>query len=264
VEPAVTRSIRKRLTAALRRPYPGGYWETTAVITLPRRVSSTAPRWSPGPGYIEAMTATVWAKPLGGGRTEAAVILDDTDGTPVMVTGAVPAEQVLGFGGLCDKPHRIHWLAEAPPMTTPLAAEHPAIRYQAWSRQLAEHIDELLYRLGRTRHLVAEQPHVSATPHGGIQVAVPIRIEPGPWWRYDIHAHAALLAGVLRHYGRGTRLRFHPSSAVEVIDPLYHQAWRRLPGKPAGLARDDVPPVQPRADEHGDDSPAAAGALPSP
>ncbi|MEJ3741792.1 hypothetical protein WEI85_00620 [Actinomycetes bacterium KLBMP 9797] len=232
----MTRSIRRRLTAALRRDHRSGYAQTTAVITLPHRVSSTVPRWSPGPGYIEALTATVWAQPLHAGRTEAVVVLPDLDDGPVMITGAVAVEDVLGFGGLCDKPHRIRWQAEQTPVSTPLATDHPAAVYQDCYRRLAEHLDELLHRLGRPRRLMPEQPRLSATPRGGVQVAVPIWIEPGPWWRYDIRAHAAVLAGVLRHYGRGTRLRFLPSHAADVIDPLYQHARRLLTTRSVGEA----------------------------
>jgi hypothetical protein len=228
----VTPSIRKRLTAALRQYHAGGWWETTAVITLPRRVSATVPRWSPGPGYVEAMTATVWAQPSGAGYTHAVVVLADPVGPSVKISGTVSVHTVLGLGGLCDKPHRIRWQAEAPTSTL-LATDHPAVVYHDRYQRLAEEFDQLLRRLGRTRHLLPEQPRVSATPHGGIQAALPICIEPGRWWRYDVHAHAAVLAGVLRRHGRGTRVRFHPRTAADVIDPMYHQARRRLASNPA-------------------------------
>ena len=261
----MTRSIRKRLAAALRWTQPGSWWETIAVIAVPRRVRDTVPRWSPGPGYIEAMTATVWIRPVGDGHATAVVVLDDVGDTPVMVTGTVPVEDVVGPGGLCDKPHRIRWLAVHPPTITPLAADHPAARYQAWCQHTAAHLDQLLHCLGRLRHLVPAQAVVSATRHDGIQVAVEIRVEPGPWRRYDVHAHAALLAGVLRHYGRGTRLRFHPPTADDVIDPLYHQAWRLLQtNRSAGPSAPDAPAAQPRVAEHGTAGPSSASAQPSP
>ncbi len=126
----MTPSIRKRMTAALRQDQPGGWWETTAVIKLPHRVSGTAPWWSPGLGYIEAMTATVWAHPADARHTTAVVVINDADDTPVMLTGRVSADNVLGLGGLCDKPHRIRWLAEPSPTSTPLANDHPAAVYR--------------------------------------------------------------------------------------------------------------------------------------
>jgi len=37
-----------------------------------------------------------------------------------------------------------------------------------------------------------------------------------------------VLAGVLRHYGPGTRVRFHPPTAEQAVGPLYHRAWQLL------------------------------------
>jgi hypothetical protein len=202
----VTPSIRKRLTAALRQAQPGGWWETTAVITFPRTLTGAAPRWSPGPGYVEAMTATVWAAPADGQLTRAVVIGHHTaPDPPVMLTAAVSVIDVLGLGGLCDKPHRIRWLGQDTPVATPLNLDHPAVTYRAWTRALADELDQMLRRLGRSRHLLPEQARVSATPSGGFQAAMHVWIEPGPWRRHDIHSHAGILAAVVRHYGPGTR-----------------------------------------------------------
>jgi hypothetical protein len=62
----------------------------------------------------------------------------------------------------------------------------------------------------------------------GFQAALPVWIEAGPWRRYDIRSHAGVMAGVLRHYGPGTRVRFHGPAAEQAVDPLYHRAWQLL------------------------------------
>lgn len=222
-------SIRKRLGVALRQHRPGGFWETTAVIALPRALADTAPIWSPGPGYVEAMTATVWAKPAGSQLTDAMVIGHDAESdTPVMMTAAVTVRDVLGLGGLCDKPHRIRWLGTHPPTVTALPPDHPALAYRDWTQRLGDDLDQLLHRLGRSRHVLPDQARLSATPGGGFQAALPVWIEAGQWRRYDIHSHAGVLAGVLRHYGPGTRVRFHGPTAEQAVDPLYHRAWQLL------------------------------------
>lgn len=225
----MTPSIRKRLGAALRQHRPGGFWETIAVISLPRALADTVPLWSPGPGYVEAMTATVWAKPGAGQLTQAVVIGHDLDpDVPVMMTAAVTVGGVLGLGGLCDKPHRIRWLGADTPTVTALPADHPAVTYQDWTQRLGDDLDQMLHRLGRSRHVMPHQARLSATPSGGFQAALPVWIEAGQWRRYDIHSHAGLLAGVLRHYGPGTRVRFHVPTAEQAVDPLYHRAWQLL------------------------------------
>jgi hypothetical protein len=226
----------------MRRRHRNGWWETIAVITFAQPVSSSMPRWSPGPGFVEAMAATVWAKPVGADRAHAVVVLRE-DGRTVMLEGTVAIGDVLRLGGLCDKPHRIVWLAQTPPVSTVLGIDHPAIAYQDWCERFEEELDQLVLRLSRSRQPMAHLAHVEVTPGAGIQASMVIEVEAGPGSRDEIYAHAALLTGVLRHFGRGTRVRFSPASARDVIDPLYHRARQVLaPRRPTTpTARTDDP-----------------------
>jgi hypothetical protein len=225
----VSRLVRRRLAAALRQTRPAGWWETTAVLRLPSALSQAAPVWSPEPGYVEALTATVWAYPSGNRIAHAVVVVGAAEpGGRVIKSGPVGGVDVMRWGGLVDKPHRISWLAHTPPVTWHLDDNHPALSYQDWLYRTADDLDRHYRRQLRARHLHANQVQLLATPGGGFQATVAIQIVTGPYRRYDITAHAAALSALLRRLGPGTRLRFHPAAAEHLTDPLSHHAWRLL------------------------------------
>jgi len=235
----VSRAVRRNLAAALRQTRPAGWWKTTAVLRLPRALSQAAPVWSPQPGYVEALTATVWARPSGSRPAHAVVVVDAAEpGRRVIKSGLVTGVDVVRWGGLADKPHRISWLAHTPPVTWHIDDNHPALSYQDWRYKTQDDLDGHYRRLLHARHLIADPVRLRATPSGAFQATIAIQIETGPYRRYDITAHAAALSGLLRRLGLGTRLRFHPATATHITDPLHEHAWHLLA------------PQQPQAQQH--------------
>ncbi len=218
----MSRPVRRRLAKAL-QPSTAGWLETTAVLRLP---PADTPRWTPDPSYMEAMTATVWVRRTGRCDAHAVVLTYCGDGAQVLSRGIVAAEDAVRLGGLTDKPHRISWLGRDV-TTEPICADHPAARYHDWVWATADHLDGLYRRLLRRRHLHSQQVRLRATPAGHFQATVAIEIEAGAYQRFDLTAHAAALSGLLRHLGRGARLRFHPRQHP-AIDPLDAQAYRDL------------------------------------
>lgn len=111
------RSVRKSILRAARaaggsRRYPD--CRVTVTVDLPPAVTADAPTWAPY-GYCEGPTARRWARADGPGLARAVVLTwSPEDGeTPVLASALVTASDLLGIAGLCDKPHRIRWVAAA-------------------------------------------------------------------------------------------------------------------------------------------------------
>jgi hypothetical protein len=223
----VSRAVYRRLRAAL-QPRTGRWLETVAVLRLP---PTEAPLWTPGPSYVEAMTATVWARRISGGDAHAVVRTYGSDGTPVLSRGIVAAGDVWRLGGLTDKPHRIRWLGRNV-TTEPVGNDHPAVAYHDWVLAIADRLEELHWRLLRRRFLHGQQLRVKAAAGGRFHATVDIEIETGAYLRHDVTAHTAALSGLLRdlgHLGRGARLRFYPRHhpAADPLDAHAYQLFAR-------------------------------------
>ncbi len=217
----MSRAIRSRLQAAL-RPSPAGWLETVAVLRLPLPITP----WTPDEPFVEALTATVWARLFGHGNAHAIVRTYHGDGMPVLAKGTVSCADVVRLGGLCDKPHRIMWLsADVDPQ--PVDTSHRAVVYHQAVADISQRLADRYGRLLHRRFLRGQQVRVRATPAGGFAATVPIDIEPGPYQRADIAAHTAALSGLLRRFGPGGRLRFHPPHH-RATDLLHERAWRHF------------------------------------
>jgi len=181
--------------------------------------------------YVEAMTATVWARRINRFDAHAVVRTYGPDGTPVLSRGIVAVGDVVRLGGLTDKPHRISWLGRNVTTET-IGHDHPAAAYHDWVLAIADRLEELHWRLLRRRFLHGQQLRVKAIGGGRFQVTMDIEIETGAYLRHDLTAHAAALSGLLRHLsqlGNGARLRFYPRHhpAVDPLDDHAGQVFAR-------------------------------------
>lgn len=178
------RTIMKRLAAALHQPAYSRWQVANCLLRLPPARAATAPLWSPGRGYLEVVTAQVWAATSDRITARATVVTydPDTDGE-VLAEAEVAVEDVLGLGGLCDKPHRIRSTAQPGSLrTTPLAGDHPVLRYRAWCDHVSEQIEDLLDGYWRRCELSGHSVRLSRIPGEGFRTTVGMLIDPDPYW----------------------------------------------------------------------------------
>lgn len=225
------RTIIKRLAAALHQPAYSQSLRAYCRLLLPPAQAATAPLWSPGNCYVEVLTAQVWAIPANGETVHATAVTvtPDLDGR-VLIAGDVVVNDVIGLGGLCDKPWRIRWKAQSGSLrTTPLASGHPALTYLAWCERVTDQIDCMLEEFWWRRGLPGDGVCLSRVPGGGFQATIGLLVDPHPSWRrWDIAEHAAALAMVARTLGRGARIWFSNERNDAERDPLYYRARRQL------------------------------------
>jgi hypothetical protein len=224
------RTVRRRLLRAL-QPYRPGHplWQATAVVLLPDEYAAAEPSWSPGPGFLEISTASKWGPRCPDGQLQAVVRSTDRySDHQVLLRGPLSFADLLGFGGITDKPHRLRWMAVPGTLSEQrLTDTHPAMLYQHWFDGLvasAEHrialsglIEECCDRIDLTRR-----------PDGRYQLV----LELAAWADFfaaDLDDISRALTRIASSYGPGTRLTVvRPTVGAAVIDPLYDNAWRRL------------------------------------
>jgi hypothetical protein len=229
----VKRTNVKRLAAILHQPAYSQSLIAHCRLLLPPAQVATAPLWSPGNGYLDVLIAQVWAKPASGDtvHTTAVAVAPGVDGR-ILGAGEVAVSDVVGLGGLCDKPYRIGWMAQSGSLhTTPLTSDHPALAYLAWCARVTDQIDNQLDECWYRRGLLGDSICLSRLPGGGFQATVDLLVDPHPYRRhYDVAEHAAVLAMVARTLGHGTRIRFDSDHDGAELDPLYYRARRRFVG----------------------------------
>lgn len=243
----MSRRLRRHLHAAL-RPYHSNrsILTTNAHIRLPNHAAAAISRWSPGPGYIEAATASVWVKPLNHDMANAVVICydwtDDTDRS-VVASAVLRADDVVGWGRLNDKPHRLrHFSVEPPTIWEPERAAL-ALCYAEQAHATAWLWDTFYSAHFRRMRGLNEQMFLTGTPDGGFKLTTGISVDRPHWdgmvprEQTEVFAHAlGTLADTL---GTGTRVTF---SANRDHDLLWDPAYRRLRAAcPAAFASPDEP-----------------------
>jgi hypothetical protein len=74
-------------------------------VLIPLGRTAAEPHWSPGPGWVECGTASKWDRRMLDGRLE--TIGRGTDrhsDNALLIRGDLPAAELLGFGGIRDRP----------------------------------------------------------------------------------------------------------------------------------------------------------------
>jgi hypothetical protein len=224
------RAVRRQLLRSLQPYKPGSRWhDATAVLVMPPEYTAAEPRWSPGPGYVEISTASKWGYRAPDGRLHAVVRSTDryTD-HQVLIRGALSAADLLGFGGITDKPHRLRWMALPGTLSEErLTDTHPAMLYDRWYDAL----------LASARHRLAltdlpdeccDRLDLTRRPDGRYQLVLRLTA----WSEYfpaDVDDISRALTRIATSYGPGARVNlYRRGDAENVVDPLYDEAWRHL------------------------------------
>jgi hypothetical protein len=246
------RAIRDSILRAVRSARGqrhGWAYPVTVTVDVPAAATAGAPVWVP-PGYTEIATARRWARPDAPGLFHAIVTTFAPGGGTVLASGLVTPENLLGLGGLCDKPHRIRW--QAMPGTLDeqvLDGSHPAAAYQAWVDRAEQAARDVLFPgLG---HSTASNPLSDSVafehcPGGSWRVVIHADLDREPGILHDdVDLTADAIACLARHYGAGTRVRAYPwdthQGPYEVTEPAYAAAVTAF-WKPGRAARPGPPP----------------------
>jgi hypothetical protein len=231
------RSVRRRLLRALQPYQPNrSFWQATAIVLLPATYTAAEPRWSPGPEFVELDTASKWGRRTPDGRLHAVVRSTDRHTSqPVLISGALSAADLLGFGGITDKPHRLRWMAEPGTLAElRLTDAHPAMLYERWTASLAEAAEHRLALSGIPEECCAGA-ELTRRPDGRYQLVLAL----SAWSSYfagDVDDISRALTSITRSYGPGTRLKlYRPDVDTAVTDPLYAEAWRSLDPTPSEI-----------------------------
>ncbi|WP_394622391.1 hypothetical protein JNUCC0626_50510 (plasmid) [Lentzea sp. JNUCC 0626] len=224
------RAVRRQLLHCL-QPYQSGsrWYEATAVLVIPLEYSAAEPRWSPGPGFVEISTASKWGYRDPDGRLHAVVRSTDrhTD-HQVLIRGALSAADLLGFGGITDKPHRLRWMALPGTLSEErLTDTHPAMLYDRWRDALFASAQHRLALTGLPDEC-CDRVDLTRRPDGRYQVVLRLTAE-SEYFAADVDDISRALTQIAASYGPGTRVNlYRRGDAENVIDPLYDQAWRQL------------------------------------
>lgn len=234
------RSLRRRLLSRLQQSrWSRSTWQATAVVLIPQRCTAVEPRWSPGPGFVEISTASKWGWRSPDGQFYAVVrsTAKLTD-HQVLIRGALSADDLLGFGGITDKPHRLRWMALPGTLSEQrLTDTHPAMLYDRWVDALSA---SAKFRLALTDlpFECCDQVDLTRRPDGRYQVVLRLTA----WTKSfgaDVNDISWALTRIADSYGTGTRVCvYHPRVSSQVTDPLYAEAQRRL--QPTAQEEDDV------------------------
>ncbi|MEV0453758.1 hypothetical protein [Catellatospora methionotrophica] len=213
--------LYKQLTNKLRQVPGSQRWYATATIILPTHATSEAPLWSPGHGYQQTLTATVYLRPRPDGAD--AVIIDQfAPGSPYeLMEGPLTTWNLLGPDGVL---RRLRAAYQLPLTHQRLLPDHPAVRYRCW-------VDQIEARI--TAHLPpAEYGHDAAAKvclrrDGRFQVSFAIGVDPLDHWQTATVTAAAALADAAAEFG-STQLRLYQGITGHLSDPLLHHARRHL------------------------------------
>jgi hypothetical protein len=224
------RAVRRRLLRSLQPYTSGSRWhDATAVVVLPPEYTAAEPRWSPGPGYVEISTASTWGYGAPDGQLHAVVRSTGryTD-HQVLIHGALSAVDLLGFGGITDKPHRLRWMALPGTLSEErLTDTHPAMLYDRWYDALLSSARQRLALTGLP-DVCCDRLDLIRRPDGRYQLVLRLNA----WSEYfatDADDISRALTRIAASYGPGARVKFYRRrDANNVVDPLYDQAWRQL------------------------------------
>ncbi|MEU8001575.1 hypothetical protein AB0B66_10480 [Catellatospora sp. NPDC049111] len=223
--------LYKQLTNKLRQVPGSQNWYATATLILPAAATADAPLWSPGPGYLQALTGSVYLKPVPDGAEAVIINQFAPGGVYEQMTGPLTTWQLLGPDGVLRRLRAAYLM---PLQHQALRPDHPAVRYRCW-------VDQLATRIGA--HLPpAEHGHdtgarVYLRRDGRFQASFAIGINPLDRWHQATVTAACALAAAAAEFG-GTQLRLDQGITGHLSDPLLHHAWRQLtPAGPAKVGR---------------------------
>ncbi len=146
----------------------------------------------------------------------------------VLISGALSATDLLGFGGITDKPHRLRWMAEPGTVSEQRLTEtHPAMLYDRWTSALTEAAEHRLALTGLPPEC-CDRLKLTRRPDGRYQLVLALSAE-SPYFAADVDDISRALTSIARSYGPGVRLRLYRSDVDSVVtDPLYADTWNRL------------------------------------
>ncbi|MFI5593479.1 hypothetical protein ACIA5G_51220 [Amycolatopsis sp. NPDC051758] len=200
------------------------------MLLLPATYTAAEPRWSPGPGFVELATASKWGRRTPDGRLLAVVRSTDRETSHrVLISGALSATDLLGFGGITDKPHRLRRMAEPGTVSEQRLTEtHPAMLYDRWTSAQTEAAEHRL-ALSDLPPERCDRLKLTRRPDGRYQLVLMVSAESPNFAAADVDDISRALTSIAKSYGAGMRLRlYRPDVDSAVTHPLYADTWNRL------------------------------------
>jgi hypothetical protein len=217
----MTTPLHKQLTHKLRPVRDSQRWYATVTLTLPASISAAAPRWTPGPGYVQARAATVYVRPTETGA-HTVIVEQFTPGcSPAMLTGELSTAQLLGVDGVL---RRLLAATMLPLSRQELPDDHPAVVYQQWVGGIRDQVTAILPRPEYGHDTAAR---VGLLRDGRFQIAAAIGVKIDAGWSERVVGAAAALTRAADQFG-GATVALFPGITGHLSDPILHYAWRRL------------------------------------